>query len=93
MRDGLIRKREKYRYIETSSFPTSGVENRRASSKSVYIRSDCVVGREWRFAMDAKSHAAESSEALNLNVPAPIANAIKRAAANELSSKSKPGSI
>jgi hypothetical protein len=39
-------------------------------------------------AMDAKSRAAESSEASNLGVPVPIADAIKRAAANELISKS-----
>jgi hypothetical protein len=38
--------------------------------------------------MDAKSRAAESSEALNFGVPTPIADAIKRAAANELISKS-----
>jgi hypothetical protein len=38
--------------------------------------------------MDAKSRTAETSEALNFGVPAPIADAIKRAAANELISKS-----
>jgi hypothetical protein len=38
--------------------------------------------------MDAKSRAAENYEALNFGVPAPIADAVKRAAANELISKS-----
>ena len=38
--------------------------------------------------MDAKNRAAEISEALNFGVPVPIADAIKRAAANELISKS-----
>ncbi len=38
--------------------------------------------------MDAKNHAAEISEALNFGVPVPIADAIKRAAANELITKS-----
>jgi hypothetical protein len=38
--------------------------------------------------MDAKSRMAETSEALNFGVPTPIADAIKRAAANELISKS-----
>ena len=38
--------------------------------------------------MDEKSRAAESSEALNFGVPAPIADAVRRAATNELISKS-----
>ena len=38
--------------------------------------------------MDARGQATESSEALNFGVPAPIADAVRRAAANELISKS-----
>jgi hypothetical protein len=38
--------------------------------------------------MDSKSRAAETSGVLNFGVPAPIADAIERAAANELISKS-----
>jgi hypothetical protein len=38
--------------------------------------------------MDAKNRTVEASEALNFGVPAPIADAVKRAAANELISKS-----
>jgi hypothetical protein len=38
--------------------------------------------------MDAKSRAAEKCETLNFGVPAPITDAIKRAAANELISES-----
>jgi hypothetical protein len=38
--------------------------------------------------MDVRGHAAEGSEALNFGVPVPIADAVRRAAANELISKS-----
>jgi hypothetical protein len=38
--------------------------------------------------MDANSRTAEDTEALNFGVPALIADAVKRAAANELISKS-----
>jgi hypothetical protein len=54
----------------------------------VYTPANCIGDASGESQMGAKSRVAESSEALNFGVPAPIADAIKRAAANELISKS-----